>query len=71
MKTLLKNGTLIDYKSNIFDKYDILEKYGIKIPTLLSILVKLKTNGIDLPIKDFSVEELSTVIKEKLDTERK
>ena len=24
MKTLLKNGTLIDYKSNIFDKYDIL-----------------------------------------------
>ena len=24
MKTLLKNGTLIDYKTNIFEKYDIL-----------------------------------------------
>ena len=24
MKTLLKNGTLIDYKNNIFEKYDIL-----------------------------------------------
>ena len=26
MKTLLKNGTLIDYKTNIFEKYDILIK---------------------------------------------
>ena len=24
MKTLIKNGTLIDYKTNIFEKYDIL-----------------------------------------------
>ena len=24
MKTLLKNGTLIDYKTNTFEKYDIL-----------------------------------------------
>ena len=38
---------------------------------MLNILVKLKTNGIDLPIKDSSVVELSTVIKEKLDTEMK
>lgn len=70
---ILDNGEIVAEikKQELIDKYDILEKYGIKIPTLLSILVKLKTNGIDLPIKDFSVEELSTVIKEKLDTERK
>ena len=70
---ILDNGEIVSEikKQELIDKYDILEKYGIKIPTLLSILVKLKTNGIDLPIKDFSVEELSTVIKEKLDTERK
>ena len=69
---ILDNGEIVAEikKQELIDKYDILEKYGIKIPTLLSILVKLKTNGIDLPIKDFSVEELSTVIKEKLDTER-
>ena len=24
MKTLLKNGTLIDYKNNIYDKLDVL-----------------------------------------------
>ena len=70
---ILDNGEIVAEikKQELIDKYDILEKYCIKIPTLLSILVKLKTNGIDLPIKDFSVEELSTVIKEKLDTERK
>lgn len=70
---ILDNGEIVAEikKQELIDKYDILEKYGIKIPTLLSILVKLKANGIDLPIKNFSVEELSTVIKEKLDTERK
>ena len=30
MRTLLKNGTLIDYKTNTFEKYDI--KSAIKIP---------------------------------------
>ena len=32
MKTLLKNGTLIDYKTNTFEQYDILineDKVGI------------------------------------------
>ena len=57
---ILDNGEIVAEikKQELIDKYDILEKYGIKIPTLLSILVKLKTNGIDLPIKDFSVEKL-------------
>ena len=58
-------------KEELIDKYDILEKYGIKIPTLLSILVELKKEDIDLHVSGFSVKELTTAIKEKLDTERK
>ncbi len=70
---ILDNGEIVAEikKQELIDKHDILEKYSIKIPTLLSLLIKLKAEGIDLPIKDFSVEALSIAIKEKLHTERK
>lgn len=70
---ILDNGEIVAEikKEELIDKYDILEKYGIKIPTLLSILVELKKEGIDLHVSDFSVKEFSTAIKEKLDAERK
>ena len=66
---ILDNGEIVAEikKEELIDKYAILEKYGIKIPTLLNILVKLKTEGIDLRIEDFSVAEFTTAIKEKLD----
>lgn len=70
---ILDNGEIVAEikKEDLINKYDVLEKYGIKIPTLLSILVELKKEGIALHISDFSVKELSTAIKEKLDIERK
>ena len=70
---ILDNGEIVAEikKEELIDKYDILEKYGIKIPTLLSILVELKKEDIDLHVSGFSVKELTTAIKEKLDTERK
>lgn len=70
---ILDNGEIVAEikKEELIDKYDILEKYGIKIPTLLNILVKLKSEGIDLHVEDFSVKTLTTAIKEKLDMERK
>ena len=70
---ILDNGEIVAEinKEELINKYDILEKYDIKIPTLLNILVELKQEGIDLHVSDFSVKELSTTIKEKLNTERK
>lgn len=70
---ILDNGEVVAEikKEELVDKYTILEKYGIKIPTLLSIIIKLKTEGISMNIKDFSVTSLTTAIKEKLETERK
>lgn len=70
---ILDNGEIVAEikKEELIDKHDILEKYGIKIPTLLSILVALKRKDIDLHVADFSVAELTSAIKEKLDTERK
>ena len=70
---ILDNGEVVAEinKEELVDKYTILEKYGIKIPTLLSIIIKLKAEGISMNIKDFSVTTLTTAIKEKLETERK
>lgn len=70
---ILDNGEVVAEikKEELVDKYTILEKYGIKIPTLLSIIIKLKAEGISMNIKDFSVTSLTTAIKEKLETERK
>ena len=70
---ILDNGEIVAEinKEELIDKYDILEKYGIKIPTLLSILVELKKEGMDLHVSDFSVKELTSAIKGKLNTERK
>ncbi len=70
---ILDNGEVVAEinKEELVDKYTILEKYGIKIPTLLSIIIKLKAEGISMNIKDFSVTSLTAAIKEKLETERK
>ena len=41
MSILLKNGTIIDYKNSIFDKYDIL----IKNETISKIEKNIKENA--------------------------
>ena len=70
---ILNNGEIVAEikKQELINKYAILEKYGIKIPTLLNILVNLKKEGIDLDIEDFSVSSFTTAIKKELNTERK
>lgn len=68
-KTLiLDNGEIVAeiQKKELINKSDVLKKYGIKLPTLLNILIQLKNEGIELPIKDFSTTELTTAIKEYL-----
>lgn len=53
-------------KSDLVDCSDIFYKYGIKMPTILKILVGLKNAGITLDLDDFYVEELIERFKEKL-----
>lgn len=45
-------------KEELVKKTDELKKYGIKLPTLLEILSQLKDVGVDLNLKDYSIEEL-------------
>lgn len=50
-------------KEELVKKTEILKKYGIKLPTLLEILSQLKSIGVDLSLKEYSIEELINKLK--------
>lgn len=58
---ILEDGKLISEikKEELVEKAEEIKKHGIKLPTLLEILYSLKQKGIDLNLKDYTVEELT------------
>lgn len=72
-RTLILSDGKIAYeieKKDLIDKVYILKKFGIKEPTLLDILTKLKDNGIILNLQDFSIDELVNALKGKIINEK-
>ena len=75
MKTLLKNGLLIDYKTNTFEKKDILieDNKIVKIETLAGIKIlelnvtegKVKTAKVDMGEPILAPEEIPVMAIEK------
>ncbi len=53
-------------KVDLIENAYVLNDIGIKIPTLLKILLRLKENGITLNLKNFSIDELVNLLKERL-----
>lgn len=72
-KTLVLNeGKIVGEieKNDLIDKSSILKQFGIKEPTLLKILTRLKENGIMLNLQDFSIDELVEALKGKIINEK-
>lgn len=72
-RTLILSEGKIVYeisKEDLVNKTAILKKFGIKEPTILEILSKLKENGILLNLKDFSIDELVNSLKGKIVNEK-
>lgn len=69
---ILKNGKIVNEikKEELIDKSYLLKENGIKEPTLLEILNKLKENGIILNMKDFAINELISELKGKIKDEK-
>ena len=66
---ILNDGTIVKQieKSELIEKSNLFQKYGIKIPTLLEILTKLKNNGIELNVgENLTVESLVRELSSKL-----
>ena len=69
---ILDNGNIayeIERK-DLIDKAYILDKFGIKQPTLLKILTELKENKIALELKEFTISELVNSLKGKIINEK-
>ncbi len=65
---ILEDGKIVSEikREDLVEKSDILEKFNIHKPILLTILSELSKNGIELDIKDFSVNELVDKLKGKM-----
>lgn len=57
---LLENNKICeDFKTkNIMEKLEILKKHGIKIPVIIDIANKLQKNGVNINLKEFTLENL-------------
>lgn len=69
---ILNEGKIIHEikQKELIDKAYLLKDFGIKNPTLLEILIKLKEIGINLDLKEFTVNELVNVLKGKISNEK-
>lgn len=56
-------------KKELLEKASLLEEFGIKLPTLVKILIELKSNGIDINLQEFSVDEFVEALKGKIPNE--
>lgn len=57
---ILEEGKLVAEikKQELVEKVDVFQKHGIKLPTLLEILYRLKEKNINLNLKEYTIEEL-------------
>lgn len=57
---ILENGKLVTEipKAKLVERAQEIEKHGIKLPTLLEILCKLKEKGKTIDLQDYTVKEL-------------
>jgi len=53
-------------KKDILENIDTLKKYNIKVPEIVQALQKLKNNGININLKDWTISELTDKIIEEL-----
>ena len=62
---ILKNGKIVHEikKEELIDKSYLLKENGIKEPTLLEIIDKLKEKGISIDMNDFTIDELIDKLK--------
>lgn len=63
---ILANGKIAEEmtRQELFNQLEVLKKYDIKVPVLLEVVQGLKKEGIDIELKDYSVGELVTKLKE-------
>lgn len=69
---ILEEGKIVEeiYKEEILEKVDILKKYNLKVPTLISILETLKNKDINIDAKELSIDSITKQIIEVIKNEK-
>lgn len=65
---LLNDGEIVEEikKDEILGKIEIFQKYDIKLPLVVQIVQKLKQEGIEINLANYSLTELVTKLKEMI-----
>lgn len=65
---LLQEGQIVEEikKEDLWNRLDVLEQYDIKVPMIVELIRKLKNQGIEIDLKDYSMDELVRKLKEKI-----
>lgn len=65
---ILKEGKIVEEikKEDLLNRLDVFEQYDIKVPMVLELLQKLREQGIEIDLKDYSLDELVEKLKKKL-----
>jgi len=70
---ILDDGKIVEQikKEDLQNKVDIIKKYNLKIPTVITILEKLKKNNIDINTENLSIEGITDRIIEVMNNEKR
>lgn len=65
---LLEDGKIAEEikKEEILDKFEVFEQYDIKVPLIVELLYKLKQEGMEMKVSNYSLDELVKNIKERM-----
>ncbi len=63
---ILNDGQIAEEirKEELLNKLDVFEQYDIKIPMILEMIRKLKQEGIEIKVTNYSIDELVNQLKE-------
>ena len=53
-------------REDLWNRFDVLQQYDMKVPMVVELLQKLREQGIEIDLQDYSLDELVRKLKEKI-----
>lgn len=69
---ILDNGQIVEViqKKELVDKAEILKKYNLRVPTIITMIEKLKNNNINIDTEVLSIQSITDKIIEVINNEK-
>ena len=53
-------------REDLWNRFDVWKQYDMKVPMVVELLQKLREQGIEIDLQDYSLDELVKKLKEKI-----